>query len=138
MKTEVTYRPTIKAIEKAALNLKEVALKLTKRCRASDIIARVGGEEFAFFGIDMNSEQAFKALNEFRTAVEEIVVMEDDDEIKPTISIGFATLDFAENFGEDLNTLVQRADEALYKAKENGRNRVEKYDEQSLLQAANN
>lgn len=118
--------------------LKEVASKLSKRCRNSDIIARVGGEEFAFIGIDMNSEQAFTALNEFRTAVEEIVVMENGDEIKPTISIGFANLDFSENFGEALNTLIQCADEALYHAKENGRNRVEKYSGSNLPMAISN
>lgn len=118
--------------------LKEVAGKLSNRCRVSDIIARVGGEEFAFIGIDMNSDQAFKALNEFRSAVEDIIVEEEGDLIKPTISIGFATLDFSENFGEDLNTLIQRADEALYNAKKNGRNRVEKYSGPKLPMAISN
>ncbi|MBT5186726.1 MAG: diguanylate cyclase [Kordiimonadaceae bacterium] len=107
--------------------LKAVAQGLSKRCRVSDILARVGGEEFAFIGLDINPEQAIKALNEFRLAVEETVVLEGNDEINPTISIGFVSMDYTENFDEELDTLIQRADEALYLAKENGRNRVEKY-----------
>lgn len=107
--------------------LKAVSTRLSNRCRTSDLIARVGGEEFAFIGIDMNVEQAHKALNEFRKAVEDITVMEGNDKIQPTISIGFAHLDFSENFGKEFNELIQLADEALYQAKENGRNRVEKY-----------
>ena len=107
--------------------LKAVAQGLSKRCRVSDILARVGGEEFAFIGLDINPEQAIKALNEFRLAVEETVVLEGNDEINPTISIGFVSMDYTENFDEELDTLIQRADEALYLAKENGRNRFEKY-----------
>ena len=107
--------------------LKAVSEGLSKRCRISDILARIGGEEFSFIGIDINPEQAFNVLNEFRVAVEETIVMEDGDEINPTISIGFASMDYSENFGEELGSLIQKADEALYLAKENGRNRVEKY-----------
>ncbi|MDG1707121.1 MAG: diguanylate cyclase [Emcibacteraceae bacterium] len=108
--------------------LKAVAQKLQDRCRVSDLIARVGGEEFAFIGFDINSEQAYKMLNQFRQVVETVLIEEGKDVIKPTISIGFSLLNFSENFGKDLNTLIQFADEALYKAKENGRNRVEKYE----------
>jgi len=108
--------------------LKAVAAKLKQRCRASDLIARVGGEEFAFIGIDINAAQARKALDHFRKIVEEVSIEQQGKFIKPTISIGFADLDFSNNFGQDFNSLIHLADEALYKAKENGRNRVEKYE----------
>lgn len=108
--------------------LKAVANKLSERCRISDLIARVGGEEFAFVGIDINAEQAFKALNEFRETVETVAIEEAGKEIKPTISIGFTVIDVAENFGDTFADLINYADEALYTAKENGRNRVEKYE----------
>lgn len=116
--------------------LKAVANKLSIRCRVSDMIARVGGEEFAFVGIDINAAQARKTLDEFRRTVEDIIITEMSGEIKPTISIGFAVLDVSNNFGEDFDTLMRFADDALYQAKENGRNRVEKYSEQETPRAS--
>ncbi|USG62533.1 diguanylate cyclase [Sneathiella marina] len=117
--------------------LQAVADKLSNRCRASDLLARVGGEEFAFVGIDINAAQAKQVLDDFRTAVEEVIIEENGDEIRPTISIGFTDIDFANNFGKDFNSLIQFADEALYQAKENGRNRVEKYSEQKASLISN-
>lgn len=117
--------------------LQAVADKLSNRCRVSDLLARVGGEEFAFVGININAAQARKILDDFRTAVEEIIVEEKGDEINPTISIGFTDIDVSNNFGNDFNSLIQFADEALYQAKEKGRNRVEKYSGKQLSQISN-
>ncbi len=107
--------------------LKAVANILSKRCRVSDLLARVGGEEFAFIGIDINAGQAFRLLEDFRKEVEQLVIREHSGDIRPTISIGFADVNFANNFGHDFETLLNSADEALYAAKETGRNKVEQY-----------
>jgi diguanylate cyclase (GGDEF)-like protein len=117
--------------------LQAVSKKLSNRCRASDLLARVGGEEFAFVGINIDAVQARKVLDAFRTAVEEIIIEEKGDEIKLTISIGFTEINVSNNFGKDFNSLIQYADEALYQAKENGRNRVEKYSAKQLFQISN-
>ena len=107
--------------------LKAVANKLSNRCRSADMIARISSEEFAFVGLDINATQAHKTLDAFRNSVENITISESGEEIKPTISIGFAVLDISNTFGENFDSLMRFADEALHEAKNTGRNRVKKY-----------
>lgn len=98
--------------------LKEIAKLLKELSRSTDVIARWGGEEFLIVlpKTDLNTAQEIAIK-----LVERIQATEFTDIGKRTSSCGVATL--CKN--ESLSSIVQRADSALYLAKDNGRNRVE-------------
>lgn len=104
----------------------EVLKSLVTICRAtlrtSDIFARMGGEEFSALLPETDIEEGIQAAQRLRKAVEVSRVIVDDDVIKYTISIGVSQLQEGD---KSLNDLMQRADRALYIAKDAGRNRVE-------------
>lgn len=102
--------------------LKEVASKMKQALREADLVARYGGEEFAFVLEETDLEQGCAVAERVRASVEELEVNSRDDLVKPTLSLGVAQL-----WGQDegIRDLLKRADEALYVAKESGRNRVE-------------
>jgi diguanylate cyclase (GGDEF)-like protein len=97
----------------------EVARRLAGRVRATDVIGRYGGEEFAVLqpGDDPDLELA-EAL---RAVVAGTPVPTRTGPLDITISVGVSRLRPAD---EDVATLLARADQGLYRAKENGRNRV--------------
>jgi diguanylate cyclase (GGDEF)-like protein len=101
--------------------LKQLSLAIKPRLRKEDIFARIGGEEFAIILPEVNLEGARLAGEKIRKVVEETKFSFDDCDIPCTISIGASTL----GPNETAKSLYQRADEALYRAKSNGRNRVE-------------
>ena len=90
---------------------------MQKQLRESDLIARWGGEEFIVMIDNVDKRTAQKVAEKVRKAVEEF-----SDENLPhfTISIGIAIGDK----NTSLETLIKKADTALYKAKETGRNKV--------------
>lgn len=104
--------------------LKKVADTLKKDLRVGDIVARWGGEEFVAILLGANEEQAKMKAEQIRGEVEKIV-FENPEGLKVTISIGVSEFESGKTF-EDL---VKHADEALYRAKETGRNRVVTYSE---------
>ena len=102
--------------------LKHFAQLLCSTLRETDTAGRIGGEEFAIIlpGADSAAAQAF--AERLRKVVEKTPLMHVGNAVSLTISIGIATMDPRETSADD--TLI-RADEALYRAKRNGRNRVE-------------
>lgn len=93
-------------------------------CRPYDFIGRYGGEEFVICLIDVDLEQGKIITERMRRAVEslEIDMQEGKGVIKITASFGLATaIPIAAGFAEKL---IEKADEAMYKAKRQGRNRV--------------
>jgi diguanylate cyclase (GGDEF)-like protein len=99
--------------------LKHLAELLKKRIRKSDVIARIGGDEFAIIAEETKINEAFELSEKLRKSVE---TENFPATSKLTISIGVAEY----KTDDDLNTLFKRADKALYKAKKMGRNRCEK------------
>ena len=107
--------------------LKLVAKTLRKFFRrAGDLIARYGGEEFCVVAA-CDSEQIAQLAEILRKAVEDIKIPHSGSKISDyvTISLGAATLLPTEH--TDFEVLLRQADQTLYRAKENGRNRVETY-----------
>lgn len=97
--------------------LKQIATLVRQRIRKSDIIARWGGEEFVLLLPDSDLDEAIKVAQVLRKAIDE----EDFENVgNITCSFGVAALDG----NEDAEHLLNRADELLYEAKANGRNRV--------------
>ena len=89
-------------------------------CASTDVIGRLGGEEFAAI-IPGNAVEAGLVAERLRTAFQEAGVVISGHEMGATVSIGVAT-GFAP---VELDPMLARADAALYRAKLNGRNRVE-------------
>ncbi len=106
--------------------LSEVAKRLKKHVRGPDMIARMGGEEFMIVLPDVDAETAHNAAQRLRKAVMEhpISLGEDKGAIPITISIGIAMTGSNPKKITPLEALIQRADQALYRAKARGRNRV--------------
>jgi diguanylate cyclase (GGDEF)-like protein len=88
--------------------------------RPTDIVARYGGEEFIITLTHTDSPGAVKVAERLRQAVSEIALATDQGTLKFTISIGVGT--YAKP--NRLDQIIGAADEALYAAKEGGRNRV--------------
>lgn len=104
--------------------LRTVAGVIKSRLRASDIISRWGGEEFLVVLKNINVEQATLLAEKIRSAIERSVTAQKDRTITVTASLGIAAFEL----GDTPDRLLARADKALYKAKEQGRNRVHKAD----------
>jgi diguanylate cyclase (GGDEF)-like protein len=104
--------------------LRSVAAMVQENVRAYDIAGRFGGEEFIIVLPQADLESCLMFAERLRSQVEKapIPVNDGTTTLKVTISLGVAALR-----GEDssVNDLIRRADEALYRAKKNGRNRVE-------------
>lgn len=102
--------------------LKEVAETISKCLREIDIFARYGGEEFVIILPQTNIEKACIMAERIRKAIECFSVYFEEGEIKVTLSMGIASYPFTP--AKDKNDLVNLADNAMYQAKKNGRNRI--------------
>ena len=90
--------------------------------RESDIVSRYGGEEFALLLPFTDKEGALKIAEKIRQNVEDKKIVSDDGQIIHfTVSLG---VDFIQSTDENIDASLDRADSALYIAKESGRNRV--------------
>jgi diguanylate cyclase (GGDEF)-like protein len=104
--------------------LVEAARRLTARIRSYDAVGRYGGEEFLIVLPESEEESALEIADRVRRTFEETPFQVDGQSVRATISIGVATARNA-----DPEQLVDLADEALYRAKNHGRNRVESWSE---------
>ncbi|MFL0811642.1 MAG: GGDEF domain-containing protein [Agarilytica sp.] len=106
--------------------LQQVAEVLVGSARqGTDMVARYGGEEFAFILASTSAEQARVFAERLRQAVVAKVIPHPDSDVSPyvTISVGVSSVLDVEH--ETAKHLIERADRALYRAKELGRNKVE-------------
>ena len=100
--------------------LQKVAGILKARLRAQDLLARWGGEEFLIALADTDHNGALRAAEQFRAAVEDGGLSSASAAMPVTITVGVAQY----QPGEDLQSLITRADDQLYVGKRAGRNRV--------------
>ncbi|GEM_PF-3903704 len=101
--------------------LKQVAQVCNDAVRLNDVFGRHGGEEFVGILPDTREEEGRGVAERLREAVEDVVVLDGDDEINVTISLGVAGRRPAD---ESFDDVFDRADRALYAAKDAGRNCV--------------
>lgn len=104
--------------------LKSVSSRISAAIRNIDYLFRYGGEEFCCMLPETNLEGAELVAERFREAIMDMENNFNGAVIKVTISLGVADL---RSDTESPNDLIQHADEALYRAKREGRNRVESY-----------
>jgi diguanylate cyclase len=100
--------------------LKGVAFKIKSALRESDFLARFGGDEFALILIKAGAQAAADVAWKLCTNMQESRLLLDNKEFRVTLSIGVAEA----ARGETAESLLKRADEALYRVKEVGRNSV--------------
>lgn len=101
--------------------LKAVAGAMAQSVREIDLAARYGGEEFALLLEDSKREGGRKMAERARRSVERLELANDGQRVPVTMSLGLAV--FPDD-GDDIPLLIQRADQALYQAKRQGRNRT--------------
>jgi diguanylate cyclase (GGDEF)-like protein len=101
--------------------LKAVALDCLRFCRRIDTFARLGGDEFVFLLPETRLDEAVPFAERIRAAIADTRVGHLNRTISITASLGVQT--YKED-GEALEGLLDRADQAMYDAKESGRNRV--------------
>ncbi len=114
--------------------LKKVADRLRSRLRESDMLARLGGDEFVLLLEDsVDSNRVTMMAEEILHLLQQpICLTETDLEVQVSVSIGIAV--YPEH-GRDALELLQRADSALYRAKQHGRARFAYYNEEMTEQA---
>lgn len=107
--------------------LRRLAEVVSESIRESDLVGRYGGEEFAVALPEAGAEQAMRAAEKLRLAIEATEFRADgvppdgEPPVRITISLGVASL--SPDDDEDEFELIRRADQALYEAKRTGRNR---------------
>ena len=100
--------------------LRQFALQGSQMLRATDALARWGGEEFLLLMPHSILSLAQEGVERIRLALEQMVVLADVPQVKVTLSAGIVE----HQLGESVDTMIERADAALYSAKTDGRNRI--------------
>lgn len=107
--------------EAGDLLLRRVADALRQCLRASDLPARLGGEEFGVLLPNTNAAKAAEVSEKIRSRIEAMEAMFDGEKLGVTLSGGIAELG---TDGDDLKSLLRAADARTYEAKAAGRNRI--------------
>ncbi len=92
--------------------------------RSTDLPARFGGEEFVVIISETSKPSALKRAEELRHRFSQELSRQEDPQILRDVTLSMGVATFPDD-GRDLETLINKADSALYRAKEGGRNRVE-------------
>lgn len=116
----------------------QVLIELAEMCknslRENDVVCRFGGEEFIIYLDNTNTQSALLVAERLRKTIEDSVIeLEDNQKIKFTVSIGVISSEKTDS----LEILLKQADEAMYLAKHNGRNRCEVYNEDAVKKIMN-
>jgi len=101
--------------------IRAIGAALTKTLRASDKVARFGGEEFVVLVHEVDASGIITVAQNLRRTIETLSIAYQEHQLSVTISIGGA---MARHGDRDIQDVIERADDALYKAKAAGRNRV--------------
>jgi diguanylate cyclase (GGDEF)-like protein len=101
--------------------LKEFSRLARNHFRLSDILGRIGGEEFGIVLTQTSGSDAENIMQRFQMTIANTTITHQDKTITITVSCGICTSSFS---GDTFQQLLNKADQALYKAKELGRNQV--------------
>jgi diguanylate cyclase (GGDEF)-like protein len=107
--------------DRALVTVSEV---LTTELRPNDLLGRYGGEEFVAMLYGVNQEQAVQVAIRLCRRVHRLEIAVDQNDLLLSVSIGLAM----RSMGDTLETLIERADQAMYYVKLNGRNNVHTFE----------
>ena len=107
--------------------LVELSRLIRENSRATDIVARFGGEEFIVIMPDTDKNSAWTYAEKIRKLIEEFSFNNREKQPSGYVSISGGVASFPFD-GNSLNAVIRRADEALYESKKSGRNRVKRYE----------
>ncbi len=99
--------------------IREIAVILNKTLRTSDLVARFGGEEYCILLEDITLEDTKELFEKIRLSFENNTIQIKDLSLKYTVSFGIAY-----GINKNIEEMIKISDEALYEAKESGRNKV--------------
>ena len=105
--------------------LKRLSQTLRKNVKITDEVIRYGGEEFLIIAYRCNLEEGKILAERLRRKIENIRFNKKEPKFKITVSIGLSIYEPKEDF----LTAIEKADKAMYKAKQKGKNRVEVFEE---------
>ncbi len=105
--------------------IKTIGQSISESVRSTDILARYGGDEFVILMTHTSTEHAHMAAERIRAAIHNTSFDMKGNRISTTVSVGIAS--FPESV-EDPKDVLEKADIALYKSKQSGRDRVTYYD----------
>jgi len=101
--------------------LRNLGALLLANCRKNEVAARVGGEEMSVIVCDSSEDQAYQLAERLRKEIENARITWDGEMLKITASFGVAC---SNNSDGNAWEVYRNADQALYRAKEEGRNRT--------------
>jgi diguanylate cyclase (GGDEF)-like protein len=101
--------------------LRLIATGIKSQLRSTDVLARYGGDEFVVLLPDTGTEGTHDVAERIRDSIARRPLELRDKSVSITVSIGLASYP---NDGRGMDTIMQRADEAMYRAKAEGRNQV--------------
>ncbi|MDR7481835.1 MAG: diguanylate cyclase [Armatimonadota bacterium] len=104
--------------------IRQLAKVVLERKRDRDVVCRYGGEEFVWLLPGIDKGLAVEMADLLRRAVHEIDIPTGEGSFNITISVGVSTYQWKEHGRQSAEALLERADQALYQAKEQGKNRV--------------
>ena len=103
--------------------IKMIANRMKERLRETDVLCRIGGEEYVAICKRANKENSMQLAEDLREIIEKTNINIGSNEVSVTVSIGIATVT-PENITEEADNIFKHADLALYSSKDNGKNRV--------------
>ncbi|MBT2988157.1 MAG: EAL domain-containing protein [Candidatus Thiodiazotropha sp. (ex Ctena orbiculata)] len=108
--------------------LRQLARLMRKHFRGSDVLARVGGDEFSAILIDCPLPQAIERIDSLREDVQEHIFYWDHQSFRISLSVGVSPINL---YSQNVVQLMSTADAACYSAKDSGRNRIVVYEKDS-------
>lgn len=109
------------ALQEVSQFIKKSVRQITTMNRRKDWVARYGGEEFVIVFSESNQQAIFKKVDQIRKGLSEYTITDGFNTAGVTVSFGIATFPY---HGWTPEELIEKADQALYESKNNGRNRV--------------
>lgn len=109
--------------------LRQLARIMRKHFRGSDVLARVGGDEFSAILIDCPLPQAIERIDSLREDVQEHVFNWENQSFRISLSVGVSPINL---YSQNVVQLMSTADAACYSAKDSGRNRIVVYQKDSV------
>jgi diguanylate cyclase (GGDEF)-like protein len=96
--------------------------------RPTDLVARYGGEEFAAILSNTDKQGAIKVAEAIQEAIAMLAISHESSEVSAQVTLSIGVVSFVPTTDLELKTIIAHADQALYTAKDRGRNQVVAYD----------